>query len=212
MAQQTVLLVAQTGTDGIGGMIGKSFAGSGNKLTINMDANSGYFGKMYSTNNKCYEVVGQDSYVLNGTPESPSTRPYEASALAVVKPVQNGDTWTVEKQNNIDHYVVSVIAQYNEYLEDNSAIAPNGNGLVLVASKETIAHPAADAVVFEAFTSAEIVNALKDGKFGYEIVDGVLKVYVGERNARGISVSLQVTQYDANGNIVATGATPIYTF
>lgn len=60
--------------------------------------------------------------------------------------------------------------------------------------------------VFEKFDSFEIVNETIDGEYGYAIENGVLKAYVGNRNALSGTITLYVTQYDANGNILSTGS------
>ena len=53
--------------------------------------------------------------------------------------------------------------------------------------------------------TVEIVNEYLNGDYGYELNGGVLKVYVGDRNALSGFVRLQVTQYNGNDEIIATG-------
>ena len=60
--------------------------------------------------------------------------------------------------------------------------------------------------IFEKFASFEIVNETIKGEYGYAIENGVLKAYVGNRNALSGTITLYVTQYDANGNILSTGS------
>ena len=62
-----------------------------------------------------------------------------------------------------------------------------------------------DTVVFGKFSSVKIVNELINGEYGYAVENGVLKVYVGDRDAYSGDIRLQVTQYDANDNILSTG-------
>ena len=82
-------------------------------------------------------------------------------------------------------------------------MSPNASAITLVLS--TVEVKDLDAKVLANVTSVEIVNEYLNGKLGYTLEGGVLKAYVGDRNALSGNFNLQVVQYDANGNILATG-------
>ena len=64
---------------------------------------------------------------------------------------------------------------------------------------------ATEGKVFDLVTSSTIVNGT-DHDFGYELNNGALTIYSGRTpNYCEGNVRLQVNQYDANGNLLATG-------
>ena len=142
------------------------------------------------------------TYVLNGQTVSRYENKYDSTKLVTVLPVKGEDGYTIEKQEGVSYYVVSVHGQVDEYFADGTA-NPNGAGITLVLDSTKVENPGAD--VLENVESVAIVNEYIDGSFGYVIENGVLKAYVGNRNSHSGTIRLQVTQYDANDNIVATG-------
>ena len=69
-----------------------------------------------------------------------------------------------------------------------------------------------DGKIFDLISSAKIVNGL-DHKSGYEMTDGALTIYTGssENYASGW-ITLQVNQYNAEGELLATGNVRVHTF
>ena len=212
-ADSSITLICTSGNVAAG-FIGHTFEGAGNGVTISIDKNSEFTGKILTTtgkghlyfcmtsdynnaNNK-FIIGGEEVKFDNGHIPSAANR----GTIAVVSPQKGDAGYTVAKQDNVSYYVVSVHAQVDEYLEDGT-LKPNGNGLTLVANSTKVENPGEK--IFEKFNSVEIVNEYLKGEYGYAIENGVLKVFVGPRNALSGNISLQVTQYDANGNIVATG-------
>ena len=60
--------------------------------------------------------------------------------------------------------------------------------------------------VLDSVNSIQIINELLDDEIGYTLKGGVLKAYVGDRDALSGSVTLYVTQYDVNGSFLTTGS------
>ena len=209
-AKSYLTLICTTG-NAIGGMLGHGYEGSDYKLSVNMDANSGYFGKMYSTGTAtCYQVMAMCShatYTLNGVETSRYENTYASTKLDVVKPVETENGWTVENKAGASYFVVSVHGQVDSYDADGNQIL-NSSGITFVLDREKI-NPTTD-VLFGVVESAEIVNDYLDGDYGYTLENGVLKVYVGNRNALSGTIRLQVTQYGDGDTILATGIVNLY--
>ena len=194
----------------VGGLIGHPFHGAGNTVTINIDENSGYFGAQYSTSGKGYNLAainktGGASVILNGT-EGYADPVISVNKIDIVKAEkdENG-IWTIAQQNNVSSMVVSIFAQYTEYNADGTPKV-NAGGLTAVVGSKTITDLSASTKVLDKVDSVEIVNEYINGGMGYTLENGVLKVFVGPKNALSGSAKLQVAQYDANGNVVATGS------
>lgn len=198
-AKSYLTLICTTGNT-IGGMIGHTYQGTGFVVTVNMDSKSGYFGKMYSTGTtgKTVMAIAANTCNLIGA----TNDAYPVTKLLTVAPVENAGVYTVAKQEGVSSYTVSVLAQVSSYDKNGNQIA-NASGITLVVSREVM-YPTADGVVFNC-TDAVIVNEYLNGELGYKVENGVLKVYVGDRDAYSGNINLQVTQYDENGNIIATG-------
>ena len=211
-AKSYLTLICTSG-NGIGGMLGHGYEGAGNTLTITMDDNSGYFGKMYTTNgNACSDLMAMCSngtnFVLNGTScnyydtNYKAEHDYPSTKLVAANPSATADGYTVAKQEGAAYYTVSVNAQVSSYDEAGNLIT-NSAGITMVLDKQKVED--LDANVFSKVSSVEIVNETLDGKLGYALDGEVLKAYVGDRNALSGTVTLYVTQYDAEGDILATG-------
>ena len=210
-AKSDLTLVCTTGNT-IGGMLGHGYEGNGNTLTINMDEKSGYTGKMYTNANACYQVMGMCSngtYVLNGSEISRYTNTYDCTGLTLANPVAGEAGYTVTPVEGADHFVVYLNSQLSAYDEDGIQI-PNLSGITGYLEKEEMS--ATDGKILDNFDSAEIVNGA-DYERGYKVENGVLTVYTGSSsNYASGWVTLQVNQYDAEGNLLATGTLPVHTF
>ena len=212
-ATSDVTLVCTSGNI-MGGMLGHGYEGADYTLSINMDANSKYTGKMYTTNGtNCYQVMAMCShttYILNGVETSRYTNTYPSAKLAVATPAAAADGYYVAPVEGVDHYTVSLEAQLTAYDEDGVKI-PNMAGLTWSLGKETITS-GFEGKIFDLITSAEIVND-ESIAIGYEVENGGLKVYTGrDVNYASGWITLIVTQYDAEGSILATGNVRVHTF
>lgn len=212
-ATSDVTLVCISGNS-IGGMLGHGYEGANYKLSINMDDASKYTGKMYTTGTAtCYQVMAMCShatYVLNGVETSRYDDKYSSTKLTLAGPSAQADGYYVVPVDGVDHYVVSLEAQLTAY-DKNGVKLANQAGLTWSLGKETLTS-GFDAKIFDLIQSAEIVND-KDIKIGYELDNGALKVYTGrDWNFASGWITLNVTQYDAEGNILATGNVRVHTF
>ena len=213
-ATSDVTLVCTTG-NAIGGMLGHGYEGADNTLFINMDDASGYTGEMYTTGSAtCYQVMAMCShatYMLNGVETSRYENKYESTKLAVAAPFVDDDGYYVAPAAGVDHYVVYVNAQMTAYDETGVKI-PNKAGLTWSLDKETITS-GFDGKIFDLVTSAEIVNDANH-EIGYELNNnGLLTIYTGrDWNYASGWITLNVNQYDADGEILATGNLEVYRF
>lgn len=196
--------IVDISTNTPGGMIGHTYHGTGNKVTINLDETSGYMGRLYSTSGNAYNLAAiSGTCILNG--EAFTATKTACNTLTVIAPTKGeNNEWTVEKQNGVSYITVFVTAQIDEY-DNQGNVKPNGNGLTITVSSEQLTELASTTKVLNEVTSVEIVNDYLNDSYGYTLENGVLKVYVGNRNALSGKIRIQVAQYDVNGNIVATG-------
>ncbi len=206
-------LVCTTG-NAIGGMLGHGFEGANYKLYINMDADSGYTGEMYTTGTAtCYKVMAMcshNTYVLNGVEVSRYADAYPSTRLNKVAPTVGADGYYVAAVDGVDHYIVYLNSQLTAYDASGNKIA-NKAGMTWNLGKETITS-GFDGKVFNLITSANIVNNTADS-LGYAMNNGELTIYSGRSdNYASGWVTLQVNQYDANGVLLATGITTVHTF
>jgi len=212
-ATSDVTLVCTSGNV-IGGMLGHGYEGADYKLSINMDANSKYTGKMYTTTgNACYQVMAMCShstYILNGVEVSRYDNTYPSTKLTIATPEAKADGYYVASASGVDHYVVSLEAQLTAY-DENGVKIPNHAGLTWSLGKETVSS-GFDGKIFDLVTTAKIVND-KNREIGYELSGGELKVYTGrDLNFASGWITLIVTQYNAQGEILATGNVRVHTF
>ena len=130
--------------------------------------------------------------------------------LAVATPAAAADGYYVAPVEGVDHYTVSLEAQLTAY-DENGVKIPNMAGLTWSLGKETITS-GFEGKIFDLITSAEIVND-ESIAIGYEVENGGLKVYTGrDVNYASGWITLIVTQYDAEGSILATGNVRVHTF
>ena len=210
-AKSDVTLVCTTG-NAIGGMLGHGYEGANYKLSINMDENSGYTGKMYTTGSAtCYQVMAMCShatYMLNGVETSRYSSEYPSAKIATSAPVAGDLGYTVTPVANADHFVVYLNCQLTAYDEEGIKI-PNKAGMTWNLGNEEI--PATEGKVFDLITDVVIENIV-DNDYGYDLVDGVLTIHTARDDSYASGwVTLQVNQYDANDNLLATGIITVYT-
>ncbi len=211
-ATSNAMLVCTSGNI-IGGMLGHGYEGKGHKLNIYMDDNSKYTGKMVTTtDNKCHHLMAMcsnASYYLNGVYIEGYSDTYDSTKLTRVDPTIGEGGYYVNPVEGVDHYIVSLEAQMSAY--DGSEKIPNLAGMTWSLGKKEISENYADKI-FDLVSTAEIVNN-KNYSIGYELNDGYLIVYSGrDTNYVSGTITLNVTQYDANDNILATGNLKVYEF
>ena len=211
-AKSDITIVCTTG-NAIGGMLGHGFEGEDYKLTVNMDDKSEYTGKMYTTGTAtCYQVMAMCShatYTLNGVETSRYENTYPSTKLNMVTPTIGEDGYYVAPAEGADHFVVFINSQLTAYDENGEQIQ-NMSGMTWNLGNETI--PATDDKVFDLIKNGVIVNDANKS-LGYELKDGVLTINSGRSDDYATGwVTLQVNQYDANGNLLATGIITVYTF
>ena len=212
-AKSDATLVCTTGNP-IGGMLGHGYEGANYKLYINMDTDSEYTGKMYTTGTAtCYKVMAMCShgtYVLNGAEVSRYKDTYPSDILTKITPTAKTDGYYVTPAEGVHHYVVYLNSQLTAYDENGNKIA-NKAGMTWNLGKKTI-ESGFTGKVFDLITSAKIVNGTAND-LGYAMNNGELTIYSGRSdNYASGWVTLQVNQYDANGVLLATGITTVHTF
>ncbi len=210
-AKSDVTLVCTTG-NAIGGMLGHGYEGENYTLSINMDENSSYTGKMYTTGTaKCYQVMAMCShgtYVLNGVETSRYSNEYASAKITEVKPVESADGYTVTPVEGADHFVVYLNCQLTAYDENGEKIQ-NLSGMTWNLGNEEM--PATDGKVFDLISNVVIENVV-DNDYGYDMADGVLTIHTARDDSYASGwVTLQVNQYDENNNLLATGLITVYT-
>ena len=203
-----------TSGNAIGGMLGHGYEGAGNTLYINMDADSSYTGQMYTTGTaKCYRVMAlcsEKKYKLNGVETNYQNDEYPSTRLTKNTPTAGADGYYVAPATDVDHYVVYLNSQLTAY-DANGAEIANKAGMTWNLGKKTITS-GFDGKIFDLITSAKIVNNAGD-ELGYAMNNGELTIYSGRAdNYASGWVTLQVNQYDEEGNLLATGITTVYTF
>ena len=212
------MTIVCTSGNGIGGMIGHGYEGTGNTLTIICDDKSAYTGNMYTTNGSvCDRLMAMASntsnFILNGVEVSgyDASFNYPSTKLNVVAPVEGDLGYTVTPVEGATKFVVYVAPQVTAYDENGDKIT-NLSGITLSFVHDEMDITGTDAVkVLDLVSSAVIVNGT-DHDYGYALADGVLTIYSGrtENYASG-TVRLQVNQYDANGDLLAVGTLNLYT-
>lgn len=211
-AKSDATLVCTTG-NAIGGMLGHGFQGSGYTLYIEMDADSGYTGEMYTTGTAtCYKVLAlcsANTFVLNGETVSRTADTYPSTRLTVSAPTAGADGYYVAPVAGVARYEVFVNSQLTAYDANDVKIA-NKAGMTWNLGQTTMTADF-DGKVLDLVTSVVIVNDVNYA-LGYEINEGVLTIYSARSdNYASGWVTLQVNQYDANDQLLATGNLVIHT-
>ena len=201
-----------------GGFLGHSYEGAGKSFTMIIDEKSAFNGKILTTNGKgnLYFAMTSDynnannHFVINGEEVKFDNGHIPAAAnvgkIAVVTPVVGENGYTVEPVEGATKLEVYFNAQVTAHDADGFVIA-NKNGLTWPLGHFDIAKLSEMGLI----KSAVIVNGT-DHEFGYAIEDGVLTIYSG-RSASYESgkIYLQINQYDAEGELLATGTITVYT-
>lgn len=188
-----------------GTMIGHTYAGAGHTVTINMDEKSCFKGAVFSKQGTASELMAiPGTCILNG--QAYTNKKINVNKISVVAPVVVEDGFAVEKVSGASYMIVTIGAQVTSYDAKGNMIA-NQAGITMNLSTAKLEELIDGAnKVFDAVTGFEIVNEYLNGELGYEIVEGVLKIYVGNRNALTGNSTLQVSQYTTDGTLLATGS------
>ncbi|MBQ4049944.1 MAG: type II secretion system protein [Clostridia bacterium] len=200
-------LVCTTGNT-IGGMLGHGYEGSGNTLTINMDANSKYTGTMYT--NSGHEVMAMCSVPANCMLNDEIMGSYKkytgnVKKLEKIEPTKESNGYYIAKHDEAATIKISINAQVTSYDENGNQIT-NSSGITMILGTKMITKLSDSTKVLDSVNSIQIINELLDDEIGYTLKGGVLKAYVGDRDALSGSVTLYVTQYDVNGSFLTTGS------
>lgn len=199
-----------------GGFLGHAFEGAGHSFTMIL-TNSSFTGKILTTNGKgnLYFAMTSDynntlnKFIVDGEEVHFNNGQIPAAAnlgkISVVLPTVGENGYTVAPVEGATNFVVYLNAQVSAHNEDGTYVV-NHNGMTWPLGNfdlETLAG-------YGLITKAVIVNGV-DHEFGYEIVDGVLTIYSGRTsNYCSGTVRLQANQYDAEGNLLATGTISVY--
>ena len=210
-----ITLVCTTGNV-IGGMIGHGYEGSGNLITIIRDEASVYSGTMYTTSGAVCDSLmcmasNSSKFVLNGVEVSgyDAAFNYPSTKIASVKPAAGENGYVIVPVDGASKLVVYLNAQVTAYDEEGYKV-PNLAGMTWPLGNETVTELSDSVKVFDLITSAVIVNGT-DHDFGYTLEGGVLTIYSGRSSSyESGNVRLQVNQYGAEGNLLATGTIDVY--
>ena len=194
-----------------GGFLGHSYEGAGNAFTM-IITNSSYTGKILTTSGKgnLYFAMTSDYYnannkfVVDGEEVKFNNGQIPAAAnlgkIAVVVPTAGESTYTVVPVEGAASFVVYLNAQVSAHNADGTYVV-NHNGMTWPLGNFTPEELAGYGLI----TEAKIVNGT-DHEFGFDYAEGVLTIYSGRSdNYCSGKVYLQVNQYDAEGNLLATG-------
>ena len=206
--------------EAVGGMLGHGYEGGGNTLTITMDENSGFFGQIYQAagGNQCglMAMNSNHTFILNGETinrYNSSYDPYKitANAIDTANPTKTDDGYFVTLVDGATYVEVKIHAQYTSYDEDGNKIL-NESGLTVVVSNTNVnVADIENGKVLDVVTSVVLVNEWLEGDYGYTLENGVLKAYVGPRDADEGTVRLQVGQYNNGDVLIATGTVDLGT-
>ena len=201
-----------------GGFLGHSYEGAGNSFTMIVDEKSAFNGKILTTNGKgnLYFAMTSDynnannHFIVNGEEIAFNNGNIPSAAnvgkITVVKPVAGENGYTVEPVEGATKLEAYLNAQVTAYDEEGFKIA-NKNGLTWPLGHFDIAELSELGLI----KSAVIVNGT-DHEFGYTVEDGVLTLYSGRSASyESGNIYLQINQYNADGELLATGTLTIYT-
>ena len=218
-ATSDVTLVCTSGNVA-GGFLGHSFEGTDNSFTMVIDANSAFTGKIMTTNGKgnLYFAMTSDYYnannhfIINGEEVKFNNGQIPAAAntakIAIKAPaaVEGESAYAVEAVEGATEFVVYLNVQVTAYDEEGYKIA-NKNGMTWPLGNFGMDELAEMGLI----NSLVIVNGT-DNAFGYEVADGVLTVYSGRSDSyESGNVYLQINQYNADGELLATGTLTVCT-
>ena len=218
-SKSDVTLVCTSGNVA-GGFLGHAYEGAGNSFTLKIDESSAYTGKILTTNGKGnlyftmtsdynnalnhFIVNGEEIHFDNGHIPAADNR----GTITVVAPVAGENGYTVAPVVGAVKFVVTLNTQVSAYDADGAQIT-NKSGMTWTLGSAEI--DATEGKVFDLITSATIVNNSAD-TMGYTLNNGALTIKSGRTdNYASGTVTLQVAQYDANGNLLAVGNLTVYT-
>ena len=213
--------IVETSGNVPGGLIGHAYQGSGNTVTINVDDKTAYTGTQYGTAREGHYYLCMDSgstvLTVNGETienfkwNSEQNKSANYQKLAIVNPTQNQTgSFEVVKQEGAVTMKVSVNAQISAY-DANGEKINNESGITIVLRTNTLTALSDSTKVLHSFDTVELIaNA---NAYTAENVEGVLRIYIMKSDSYTYegTVSLQVTQYDANGKVIAVGSLKIAT-
>jgi len=214
-AKSDVTIVATTGNTS-GGMLGHGFEGAGNKLSIEIDANSGYTGTIMTnaTSNYLYMAMCSNAnFYLNGVETSRYDNKYsKTKAVTKVNPVLGENGYTVELVDGAAKLEVSVAVQLSAHdAQGNHLVNQGGINITISTAEYDVSGYNSYTVFGGAVTDMQLFNNTEERKYEYA-GDGVLKIYTATSTNYGCGWStLQVRQYDESGNILAVGTVTLYT-
>lgn len=200
-----------------GGFLGHSFEGAGNSFTLIIDEKSAYTGTIYTTmgkgnlyfamtsdyynaNNK-FIIAGEEVKFDNGHIPAATAMPIKAS-----NPAKGEDGYYIDLAEGATKLVVYLNTQVTAYDEEGNKV-PNHNGMTWTLDTKIITDLGEGKVkVFDMVTESQIVNGT-EYRFCYMLDEnGVLTIYSGRTdNYCEGTVSLQVVQYNADGDVIAAG-------
>ena len=204
-----------------GGFLGHSYEGTGNSFTLIIDDKSDYTGTIRTTTGKghLYFAMTSDYYnannhfIIAGEEVKFDNGHIPAAAnlekITVVAPAAGEDGYYITPVEGATSLIVYLTAQVTAYEGDEKV--PNLAGMTWPLGSETITEFGADPVkVFDLIKEATLINGT-EYRYCYMIEDGVLTIYSGRSaNYCEGTVRLQVAQYDAEGNLLATGTLNLY--
>ncbi len=196
----------------LGAFVAHAYAGTNNKLTLKVDADTKFTGEVYSAGDKKYnEYVSIDAYEIYKNGELITQTEIATNEIKKVVPVLGTDGYTVTVGENVSKITVSITAQISAYDADGNAIPSKAGITMTLKTNDVTENLVGDIKILDLFDTAEIVNGASE--YNAEIVDGVLKVYVAQSVSyeSGV-VRLQVQQYNAQGAIISCGTLNIYNF
>ncbi len=216
--QSDVTLVETTGNVP-GGLIGHAYEGAGNVFTLNIDDKTAYTGKQYGTATKGHYYMAMASGTVNltingeaqegfawGKPANVYSGYQKLAIVAATKAEDN--SYAIAKQEGAVSMQVSVNTQISAYDADGNKIA-NEAGITIVLDTKTLTELTESTKVLDAFTTVELIAG--SDSYSAEIENGVLKIYImkSASNTYDGNVTLQVVQYNADGEILSVGSTKI---
>ena len=208
---KTDVTLVCAGPQPFAGFVAHAYAGTGNKLTLNIDAQTEFTGEVYSAEVRTFnEYVAIGAYEINveGQPYTQLTK-QTVKLINKVLPVKGENGYTLAIGENVSKVVVAVTGQLTAYDENGEKIATK-SGITMTFKTESITEGLEGNLnILGLFDSLEIVNGAE--AYNAELVDGVLKVYIPQNASYETGwVKLQVQQYNANGEIVSCGTLEIW--
>ena len=194
------------------GFVAHAYAGTGNKLTLNVDNQTQFTGEVYSAGTKTFnEYIAIGTYEINkqGEPFTQNTK-ISTKSINKIVPVLGKDGYIITADENVSLITASITGQISAYDNEGNPIATKSGITMTFKTKKITENLQGDIKILDVFNSAEIING--SNEYNAEIVDGVLKIYVAQSvNYASGTLRLQVQQYNSQGEIISCGTLNIYT-